>query len=347
MRIILLALLAAFIFGMANAQVTISSADMPVAGHFYTLSTAAITSNIDTSIGANKTWDYSALTATSQSEDTFYGKSSMPPAYQLYFLTSNLGEKAPDISLGNTLSLTNSYNIYKNSTSSFEQTAAVGELNGIAIPIYYTPADVWYQFPLNYNDTSTSNSAYSISIPSIGAFSQQRIRKNNVLGWGSLKLPMGSYDVLLVRTELLDHDSLYVDLLNSGAANNLTTYQYKFIGQKQGVPLLEIDVAGILGFQQVSAITYRDTLTVSGIPVSEPSVAFSCVPNPAVNIVKVFANHGHEIKIIDMTGRTIFSSLVNNIETDIDISSFANGIYLISLSDYDGETMTKKLVIQR
>src|SRR4051812_390014 len=115
MRTALFTLLFVFIFCIANAQIVVSSADMPVAGQYYTLSTAIPSSGngIDTMMGTNKTWDFSNLKAITQSEDTFFSKKSMPTAYQLYFFTSNLGEKAPDISFG-TFSLTNVYNIYKN-----------------------------------------------------------------------------------------------------------------------------------------------------------------------------------------------------------------------------------------
>src|SRR5579863_7068202 len=132
MKTIIFLFLCVFTFRLGNAQIIVTSADMPVANQSFILSTniPGLGSVINADTGAGKTWDFSYLTPLSQAQDTFFGKNSMPAIYRSFLSTSSICEKTPDISLGS-YTLTNAYNIYKSTTSDFEQTAGVGELNSI------------------------------------------------------------------------------------------------------------------------------------------------------------------------------------------------------------------------
>jgi len=88
----------------------------------------------------------------------------------------------------------------------------------------------------------------------------------------------------------------------------------------------------------------------SVVSIFESEVAdFGLNPNPATDqvIVKDFSGEVARAYALDMNGKKIalpFTSLSN--EISIDVSQFANGIYLIQLLDKNGDSQSARLIKQ-
>jgi hypothetical protein len=92
---------------------------------------------------------------------------------------------------------------------------------------------------------------------------------------------------------------------------------------------------------------------VTGINKTTPNAnQFGLYPNPFHNFISITStisiNHPVKIQIRDLSGRIIYSSIVNidiNNKNNIDLSNLSNGLYLLTISSNDFE-ITKKIIKQ-
>ncbi len=351
----LLSLFAFAIPTLLSAQITICTNDMPVAGHTYNMSQAATTGTIDFSTtGANHTWDFSSLTATTVTPDTFISNTQLPLVYIISFFTSNLAEHAngTSMNLGLTFAMTDVYNVYKNSSSSFKQTGFAGTLQGVQIPVIYNPSDEIYQFPLNYNNNFTSTSAYNFQLPTIASFFQYRTRTVTVDGWGTLILPGGSsYQVLRVKSDIIDNDSIYIDLAGFGFPIPRVTHEYKWIAVNKGLPMLQINTNDLAGNETVSSVRYQDFPNTSVTDLQSSENAFQIFPNPTSDYAFVLPSEKfqHEkLLITDVEGKLLNEIPVSNSSTTtIDLTAFSEGIYFVQFLNEGKIESVQKLVVNR
>ncbi|HRZ78335.1 MAG TPA: hypothetical protein P5248_13255, partial [Bacteroidales bacterium] len=195
-----------------NAQVTLTQADMPAVNDTFRISTAVDISGQDPSLtGAAYTWDYSGLSALSQTLDTFLPMSTVPALYQLFFNNpldpnkANLARKMPMLNLIPGFEIGDVYEFYRNNAQSFSFLGYAGELSGIPLAVKYDQPDVWYRFPLNFGAHGSSRSVFSLSLPGLGSFYSDRKRWNTVDGWGQLSTPFGTFQVLRQRSEVEEY----------------------------------------------------------------------------------------------------------------------------------------------
>lgn len=240
-----------------QAQITITRDDMPNIGDTLRVSTSPILFGHDPSLtGPGYTWDYSDLLPTAQTVERYVDISTPPALYQFVFnfLVANLASPIETIDFIPDVSITDAYIYYKDNPTNYVRAGYAATLMGIPIPMKFDIPELLYTFPLSVNslkDSSLSN--YSLNLPTIAYFSIERKRVNQVDGWGSLTTPFGTFDVLRVRSDIYERDSLYVDSLQTGfpIVRNYTEYQW--LGNNQGIPLLSITVEG-----PMTTVRYRD-----------------------------------------------------------------------------------------
>lgn len=105
---------------------------------------------------------------------------------------------------------------------------------------------------------------------------------------------------------------------------------------------------------RTSATAFVDTTcNVTGIASAEIREGLiSVYPNPARNRVTVSANNVTEtlvaVKMIDLTGKTVYSRLVNNSNktVNLDVSEFASGIYFMQVETSE-KVVTEKIIISK
>lgn len=89
---------------------------------------------------------------------------------------------------------------------------------------------------------------------------------------------------------------------------------------------------------------------VMRIPERAEKIPVHIYPNPANTYVRIESeefNGPLSLELIDLNGKTVHRSELHEAGTTLDIRAFAGGVYLIKVSDPDGNHQTQKLVITR
>ena len=274
-------------FSHSRAQITLNSADFPHANDLYLMSDATAFPGMDATLtGANYTWDYSQLstTTTGQHMDTIFTVTNMNIIYQAVFgdfnflpNRSNQATHGSDFSLGAMINITDVYNFYYNNSNDYHQSGFGAGINGIPLPTAYSPHDIIYKYPVQYGNLDSSASGYSVSLPNLLYYGVNRNRVNEVDGWGTLITPYGTFDALRIKSVIHEHDSVYLDTLGFGYGFNLPAQtEYKWLGQGEGEPLLQVNVAGGI----VTSVVYKGFNTTGIATVPDNNFDFMIFPNP-------------------------------------------------------------------
>lgn len=313
---LLLSACAAALYTAAGAQITITSADVPVLGDTLRYSTVDLSTNMNLSnTGANVAWDYSALQPQSQHVDQYktvtgagYSQSGIAAGAYGYQVTDSLGFAAGQPSLKD---------VYTFFTATPARYAAVGfaaRVNGtIAVGAPYTDEDVWLNFPLTYPQTNMDNFRFTAAVSILGSVVMKGSRTTTVDGWGTIVTPYLTTptQVLRIRSEVVETDSI---ILFSGSAfafpRHYVDYQWLANGLRYPALLVSADIAA--GQEQPTNIRYRDTYR-RGLGVAQPApqglTQLQVYPNPAAGAtVRVAIPAGwanYETALYDATGKLL------------------------------------------
>lgn len=99
------------------------------------------------------------------------------------------------------------------------------------------------------------------------------------------------------------------------------------------------------GWVNASLTTY--TYSASGIS-GEPSIVEGIYPNPATDIVNIDMVNpaiAYDVSITDVTGKEVWTKTATTGKEQIDIASFADGIYMLTVRQ-TGQSSTQKIVKQ-
>ncbi|RYY10690.1 MAG: hypothetical protein EOO36_20195, partial [Cytophagaceae bacterium] len=229
-KLVLLSLTLATAVAQAQTSPSIVLADMPAVGDSLRLSQAApvlpASAPALTLNGANKTWNYAGLVATSQ-RVARYANVSTATGILLQF-TFNNALFSPDtkanlvapentpIPTGAGIPISDPLAFYNGITADYRSVGFAATYMGTGVPVTYATKaqqDIIYRFPVAYgNAPDVSNSLISTpaALATTGFFSQRRQRTNQIDAWGTLTTPFGTYQTVRVVTKLIDHDSLAV-----------------------------------------------------------------------------------------------------------------------------------------
>jgi hypothetical protein len=347
-----------------NAQTTINSSDLPHANDTFRVSIGQQSSAVNVSLtGPASIWDYSMLLPSSQRVDSFVDEAATNPLFSVVFIDiplnpnrANQATPSFEFNLGTLISLSDVYNFYYNSNASYKQVGLGANVNGIPLPITYSPHDIVYKLPLQYPSTDSAASGYSVDLTStLGIFYKvNQTRKNEVDGWGTLTTPYGTFDAVRVHSTVVRRDSLYLDTLGVGFNfPEITTHEYKWLGTGQGIPLLQINMNSGL----VTQVVYKDSLrSLVGIGERDPLLQeLDVFPNPAssnvtltyelkrsslVDIDIVSAN-GAVVNIYDSK---ILAAGVHHYSLDLQEKNISPGTYFIRMS-VNGKSYVRTLVV--
>lgn len=322
----------------SGAQITITQADFPHAGESFITTNAVVDFTIDPSeTGANTTWDFQQLTPLTSATDTFYGLSELSFLYQLLYAGANLVDKTPYSIAIDQLMLEDVYLVFENNANEFKQYGFAGTIDGIPVPVIYSDKDVIYNFPIQFNGVDSSSSGFALGLTGLGYVSQQRKRVNTVDGWGTVKTPAGVFDALRVTAEITDVDSVYLDTLGFGTNVTLKSYEYKWLTQEGGIPVLQINAQDVLGVPVITQITYQDTALQTGLQStvnsSTPSVAV--YPNPAGDQLQIHWDNMSlkpaVVTVTDISGAVVtMLDMMQPVEI-LHTASWKNGIYFLQV----------------
>ncbi len=323
------------------AQITIVRSDLPVPNDIYKVrvTNQPFGINLNQS-GPSQNWNYSNLISFIEREDTFYSPWQTPPVYWLFFngFNTSLAQKLPNnLSIGPFLTISEIYNFYYANTSRYELTGFGALINNIPTPVKHDTADVIYRFPISYGNKDTSFSTFDVNIPGIGYWKNNQRRYNHVDSWGTLQIPNGTFDVLRIKSEIYNSDSIHLDTLGGfgGRFPRPKQTEYKFLAKNSGIPVLTIlTQTNQFGMENITSIEYLALETVHADFVkslnSEQVVIF---PQPAQNQVwiKVYEpNQLFHLQLHDLNGKLIFEDVfISNAPHEL--KNLPSGFYFLSI----------------
>jgi len=341
-----------------NAQIIIENSDMPSQGDTVRISTSLNPDFSDyTETGEDFFWDFSQMVAAYQTVDTFISPMETPPIYQLIFaFSSNLANRyLRDLPIPN-FELTDIFYFYKNSGSKFTNVGYAASINGIPLPIKFDNPDVLYRFPLEYGDVDSSASHFQFGVDDFGFLLIDRKRKNTVDGWGTVTTPFGTFDVLRIKSDVHEFDSIYVDSLQMGIPLDRYYTEYKWMAKGQKEPVLQItaDFTGGL------VVTYRDSVRMIYDAVDEhvsENKSLTVYPNPAYDALQVEfelnKSAEFELNLYDMTGRKMYTESRdhavkgrNKKTINLQKAALKEGAYLLEVKAGD-QHLTEKIIIRK
>lgn len=239
-----------------QAQITVTSADMPQPGDTLRVSMTNVVPVDFTLTGYDTAWDFSMLTPVTQRMENFVPMTSVPPEYWFVFIPSIVANLASPANTNLQIPgfpVTDSYVFYNNTTGGFSDVGSAYKVAGIPLPMKYDNPDLQYPFPLSPGMTWNSVSTSSISLPSLAYMRSMRTRSSIADGWGVLTTPFGTFNTIRVKSVLIQDDSVHLDSLGVNIPLYREITQYKWLANGEGIPVLQVNVE--LGM--ISAI-YRD-----------------------------------------------------------------------------------------
>jgi len=267
MKKIISLLIVLTVFQMQGQAVFNSSQYAAIGDLFYNTSASELTLDYE-STGTNFNWNFAALTGTSQTELQFRNPTSTGFLWLFIYNTNNTNlssttNETPTLNIpGQVVGITAANNYYKKSTADLKQTGSAYKVdyNGTQIPItnQYADSDIIYHFPIQYGNTDTDNSAYTIDIPTLLHQENTLVRTNEVDGWGSLTTPYGSFsNVLRMKTTLVSNDS--IALLGTGLPRTIrTTRELKWFDTTKKQPVLVVTQSNATGNWVTTNVVYLD-----------------------------------------------------------------------------------------
>ncbi|MCK9400463.1 MAG: T9SS type A sorting domain-containing protein [Bacteroidales bacterium] len=352
-----------FLFGFQiNAQIVITSDDMPVPGDTVRKSNTAILDSINYQQGGpDQTWLFDELTVVSQQVDTFVNVSETPAIYQIFFnnqfiypdYKSTVALKMAQFTAIPTVELTDSYLFIKVTDEDMREVGYGVTLEGVPLPIQFQQIDTIYRFPLEYGDVDSAHSLLSIDVPDLGYLMISKFRKNTVDGWGTLTTPYGEFQTLRVKTEIVEYDSLYSDSLGMGMPLIRNIIEYKWLANGFPEPVLQVTEEGF-----IITASYIDSIRSGFLNVPEVKnrmYDFSVYPNPSKDYLSVsyelfedadvklsvYSIYGTEMKRFAQTRQE--RGLYNRV-LYLKENGFRPGVYLIRLT-IDNVPYVKRILL--
>jgi len=330
------------------SQITITDADFGNAGDTVRMSSTTDLGVDFASTGTNWTWDFSSFVAESQTVLEFNDLSGTSPLVQILFggfapsdYQADYFAEFDDLPIdqfGQLLPV-NISNLNQFSKITSDSVSSVGisiEVEGNQIPFRSDSIEKRYALPLNFGDSYTGVGLTEMDLNPVAEiiWRQNRTRSSVVDGWGTITLPMGTFDVLRVKHTVEENDSLYQDLFGTGNPTwfglDLPTVNiYEWIANGEKEVVLRIETSEFGGFETVTNIEYRDVFDPNLAATEELELLqVEVYPNPATNELHV----GIEVSqlnysIIDASGSLVKIGSLS--EPVIDISNLTSGQYIL------------------
>lgn len=334
-----------------SAQITLTVSDFANSGDTVRISQADGTGLDFASTGANYTWDFSALSATSQ-----YLKEYNPIGFASLLVFGTYGPVAPtnyrasyfnptnDLPLDQLsqflpVSLSDLNQYTKRMTDSITSLGYSISVNGQGVPFKSDTIETRYKLPLNYNDYHYSRGYTYIDLNPVIDFKikQYRQRTTNVDGWGTIITPKGTFQALRLRHDIAEIDSVYQTFFGAGQwfgtpPIQRTEYEWFTNGEKEWV-LKATETNGT-----VNLVEYQEDYLGLDASLIESTLDASIGPNPVQETLLIDSKSPiYLVQIFDCTGRLVGSTSLNNVlKLSLDLSPLNTGTYHIIIRGIHG-----------
>lgn len=359
MKTLILSLFLGF-SGLALAQITLQVNDFATAADTLRLSLANPI-NIDLqNTGPNTTWDFSQLSAQSQTLVDYnpigfgsllilatYGPIASTPYKATYF---NLTDDLPidQFSAFLPIELSNLSQYTRRTNSQINSIGYSIDIQGQGVPFKSDTIETRYALPLQFNDTYTSRGYTFVDLnPATDIkFIQHRERISVVDGWGSLTTPLGTFNALRIRHDISENDSIYQTFFGTGswfAPPSFVTTEYEWWTTGKKECLVRATLGGF-GQNQTPTIEYQDIYLGLDAGLSAPLFEIAFYPNPVSDWCYFQAAKPFDfLEIMDVNGCVVLRHENAALQGYFDITTLPNGTYTVRISSTSGVSV-KKLV---
>jgi len=331
----------------ANAQITLTSSDMPkvgdklVFGHDTTSSSLSkLTAPI---LGASIVWDYHTLPTTYRDTDSFVNPSTTPYA-GLY----------PSATVADTVYGSVGYTYFDVTGSSFSILGTVQKLQGYKAGAVFNPPFLQLNLPAIYNTVSGSTSKGTVSPFPVNYPGFDSAKANIVItyndtidAWGSLTTPLfggTTYGTLCQKHYELNIDTVYLKDTTTKSwvmliAQKSKTYEYRWYANGIGNAVATMTMDTATG-KKVTAMEWYD-----GYPdaINELSLQHNVLvyPNPCTNQVTFHLSQQNAsiVYVYDIAGRELSNVAITNGTSTLSTTSYSPGIYIYRITDKSGNVI--------
>ncbi len=331
------------------AQPTLQNNVFPNIGDVVTTSDAD-TINIDPGgVGANQTWDFTALTplaGTTATQYTYIAATGTP--YTAEFPTANIVAKIA----GDTA-------IYSYFNKGSGDLALLGTAS-LAFLQKYTNPNVVLETPLTFNGSFSDDYAYTIDANTGFLFNSEGSQTVTYDAYGTLKTPSGTFtNAIRTKSVSSESDSTEISGVVLITQTDITTYNW-FVPNQSGAVVSINYTSGfsetqIPGFDTLitqtpltKSVSYTTTSTTSvfSAPATLSGLYITAIgPNPAVDQLTlrfnaVTGDQALRVLITDATGKEIQNQAIRTVAGEntwsVPVGRLAAGNYFLTLTDGRG-----------
>lgn len=367
-KIFTLGLFAIGALSTLQAQISITTADLPVLGGSYVMLQDSATALSAPSTGTGQTWNYTSLTNVGSVTADFISKTGGLNAADFSGATMARTGPVTDL-LGFSLPIPggagiNAWVYYHYGTDGllidgFAFPANFGVVNLGDLSMVATPADISYLAPSTMGSTRSITTTYEGGQDNVSTLTDPDTliqidisRTITVTGSGNITTPEIANEPALLYEEnatmsvsIVIMTSLGFPLLDSTLISNVPTKQYYFLGKNHGYPLMmmnEDSTGNIVGAR------YMDM--PSGISELQNHLV-SVYPNPSSNIINISLDpsmsQDAQCILTTLDGKQVLSETVHPMQIrSIDLSDLQSGIYMVSIYNADKQLIAMKKLVK-
>lgn len=344
-----------------SAQITLTENDFAAPGDTVRFSQTDQTTADYSATGAGSIWDFSSLSANSQflREFTSIGFSPVqltfgiaaPQQYQAsYFIPENaLPIDQVNGFLPVTLSDPRSYQ--RSTVDSITKVGYSIKIEGFDVAFKSDTIETKYKFPMSYQQVFTTKGYTMIDLNPAADFKVKQYRNvtSTVDGYGQLILPFGTFDVVRVKREINEIDSIYQSFFGAPSwfgAPPFQTIEYEWIGQHKKDVLLKIVVNNANGTEQIQSIEYQDIYLGLDAGLTENNFQVKAFPNPTTGQIQVISDMPiKNISLFDAKGISLEQKPhINTTSFSVDLENYSSGFYILKI---DGHSSSKIIRITK
>ncbi len=325
-----------------NAQISVSSTDVVDIGaiSFRGYDTIPDASIMPGNAGANQSWDFSALVA--HNHDTL---SFVDPATTPY--DANISGDNTAVYMAND----DIWAYFNKNTADLQVMGFVGDIfgTGAVTTVQFNPSETLIKFPANYQDVLVDTSSLELIIDTIKVV-QTTYKTVDIDAWGSIVIPLGTYDALRFNITKIENQDIYLDVFGNwvliqSQVDTVYSYEWWSNDVNIGLPLVSfdwnVDSMAIDGDVEFAEFVNN----VSAQNINNFSENVSVFPNPVQDVLHI-SGDVVSVEIININGEKIYSmEFVDTNNKTIDMGNNPKGIYLLRLKTKDNKIITKKLIL--
>ena len=317
------------------AQPTITYSALPTTGTVKITYADTFGTNlwVDSS-GINKTWDYSGdFTVHAQSLDSF--RSSSLAMHTTIFPSAGLYTPAGG----------NWESFYRTDSTGYYFD---GMSTGSLMTLDSDPDELLMPVPFDYLSTTQDSSYIKLEVGFGNYVSTYMNKTFQADAYGQLTTPVGTFnDALRIKISYEGRDSSVASFpVNSITVSDSSWTKYIWVQNSNNLFLMSIDLDqnGIISGGEY----YSGNSITTNIIETEASNKVRLFPNPSSSTINwsLDINSG-EILIFDVNGKELKRLVVKNNTPKMDISSFANGLYLYKLYNNKGNEVYAGEIIKQ